>query len=122
MKLVMACLVLAVAVAGCGSKYDEQETVARTVTPSKFFIVADWLGPKTSCESIREGVEIAELFTGCEADGTNYRTRGYTCDDGRTLWLLGDEGDPWRGSAYLSENFLSWEVHGYDPYLECVGD
>jgi hypothetical protein len=74
-----------------------------------------------SCESIVEGVEISEDFNGCIVGQTLYVLLGYGCDDGRELIKLGDEGDPWRGSAFLPGPFLSWEVHGDQPWDECYG-
>ena len=73
------------------------------------------------CGLIVEGTELAEDFEGCMADGTFFTVLVYDCDDGRELLLIGDDDDGWRGSAFLPGPFLSWEVHGDQPWNECYG-
>lgn len=36
--------------------------------------------------------------------------------------MLGDEGDPWRGYAFLPGTFLSWDLHEREPWEECYGN
>lgn len=76
-----------------------------------------------ACDSIVEGVELTEDFQGCMIDEEAWSLvlRAHDCDDGRQLINVGTEGEPWRGHAFLPGPFLSWEVHGDEPWNECKG-
>lgn len=118
MKRILACLVLAVSVVGCG------DSSSNTASPdSNAGSLPDLFAGIPDCELIVEGTELAEDFEGCMADGNWSILLGYDCDDGRELVKLtgGDDGGL-RGSAFLPGPFLSWEVHGDQPWNECGYD
>jgi hypothetical protein len=117
MKRVVACLVLAVAVVGCG------DSSSNTASPdSNAGSFSDLFAGIPDCELIVEGTEIAEDFDGCVDGQTLYGVFFYDCVDGRELVMLGDEGDPWRGYAFVPGTFLSWDLHEREPWEECYGN
>ena len=112
MKRNLACLVFAIAVTGCGGGASGDGG-----DPSN-----PWAA-LPDCDSIVEGTELTEDFEGCIADGNLSILFVYDdCNDGRELVKLtgGDDGE-WRGSAFLPGPFLSWDVHGDQPWNECYG-
>jgi hypothetical protein len=117
MKRILACLLLAFALAGCG------DSPSNTASPaSNAGSLSDLFAEIPDCESIVEGTELAKDFGGCVDGQTLNGVFSYDCVDGRELVMLGDEGDPWRGHAFLPGTFLSWDLHEREPWEECYGN